>query len=131
MESVGATLAISCSHAVHAGRVADQLRRAFDAFQPALEGAILLRELALSGCTRLQQGFDFDQLAGLGEIVERAVAQRGDGRFERRLAGEHDGFGIGRKFLGLGDDFDAVEAGHIEIDEDAIVTCCAPGRRRR
>ena len=71
-------------------------------------------------CTRRKQGFDLDQLAGLGEIVERAVPQRGDRRFERRLAGEHDRFGIRAKLLGLGDDVDAVEARHVEIDQQAV-----------
>ena len=113
-------------HAVDVGRIADELRRAFDAFQTALEGAEFVREFALLD-DAVEQGFDFDELAGLGEIIERAVAQSGDGRFQRRLAGEHDGFGVGRKFLALGDDLHAVEAGHIEIDDDAIVGVALQG----
>ena len=107
------------ANALHAGRVADQPRRAFDALQPALERAVLLRELALF-LHAAQQGFDLDQLARLGEVIERTVAQRGDGRFERRLAGEHDRFGVGAKLLGLGDDVDAAQARHVEIDQQAI-----------
>ena len=42
----------------------------------------LLRELALF-LHAAQQRFDLDQLARLGEIVERAVPQGGDRRFER------------------------------------------------
>ena len=38
-----------------------------------------------------------------------------------RLAGEHDGVGARAKFLALGDDVDAVEARHVEIDDDAVV----------
>ena len=105
--------------ALHAGRGADQPRRAFDALQPALQRAVLLRELALF-LHAAQQRFDLDQLAGLGEIVERAVPQGGDRRFQRRLAGEHDRVGIGAQLLGLGDDVDAVEARHVEVDEQAI-----------
>ena len=67
------------------------------------------------------QRFDFDQLAGLGEIIERAVAQGGDGRFERRLAGEHDRVGVGATApLRLGDHLDAVEARHVEVDQQAV-----------
>ena len=71
-------------------------------------------------CTRFEQRFDLDQLARLREIVERPVPQRRDGRVERRLAGQHDGFGIGRQFLRFGDHVDAVEARHVEIDEQAV-----------
>ena len=89
--------------AVDAGRFADQLRRAFDAFKRCCKARHLLREFALLA-DAVQQGFDFDELAGFGQIVERTVAQRGDGGIERRFAGEDDGFGVGRKFLALGDD---------------------------
>ncbi len=67
-----------------------------------------------------QQGFDLDQLARLGEVVERTVAESGDRGFERRLAGQHDCFGIGAHLLGLGDDIDAAEARHVEVDEQAV-----------
>ncbi len=95
------------------------LRRALDAFEPALQRTVLLRQLALF-LHAAQQRFDLDQLARLGEIVERAVPQGRDGRFERRLAGEHDRVGIGAQLLGLGDDVDAVQARHVEIDEQAV-----------
>ena len=107
------------ANAIHAGRSADQPRRAFDALQPALERAVLLRELALI-LHAAHQRLDLDELARLREIIERAVSQRGDGRLERRLAGQHDGFGIGAQLLRPGDHIDAVEARHIEIDEQTI-----------
>ncbi len=48
------------------------------------------------------------------------MAQSGNGRVERALAGQHDRLDVGREFLGLGDDFDAVEPRHVEVDEDAV-----------
>src|SRR5262249_23279580 len=70
----------------------------------------------------IQQRFDFDKLARLGEIIERTVAQRGDSGFERRLAGKDDTLGVRGKLFALSDDTNAIEARHIEIDNDAIVS---------
>ena len=106
--------------AVDVGRLADKLRWTFDRLQPPLQGPVFVRQFPLLN-DAIQQCFDFHELARLGEIIERPVPQGGHGRFQRRFAGEHDRFGVGRKFLALGDDLHAVEAWHIEIDDDAIV----------
>ncbi len=77
-------------------------------------------ELAFFGHAR-EQGLQLDQPARLGEIVKRALPERGDRGVERRLAGKHHGFGSRRQLLGLGDHFDAAKAGHVEIDQNAVV----------
>ena len=104
----------------HGGSLPDELRFAFDLFQAAFDGQKLVRQFALGGHAA-EQVLQIDQLAGFGQIVECALAQGGHGRVERRFAGEHDRLGLRRKLLGLGDDFDARQAGHVEIDQDAVV----------
>ena len=37
------------------------------------------------------------------------------------FAGKHDGVGIGRHFLGLGNHFDSGQARHVEVDNEAVV----------
>ena len=75
---------------------------------------------------------EIGQLAGLGEIIEGPVAECRNGRLQRRLAGENHRFGVRGKFLAPGDDFQPVGAGHVEIDEDAIVDVAIQrGQRRR
>jgi len=108
------------AHAFHGRRRADQFGATFEPIEPLLQGAVLVCKFAFFGHA-VEHGFQGLQLAGFREIVERAVAQGGDGRVERRLAGEHDGLGVGRELFGFGDHADAVHAGHVEIDEDAVV----------
>ena len=105
---------------LHFLRIADQIRRAFEPFQPLLERPILVGQFAFFGHAQ-EHGLQIDQLAGLGEIIEHALPKRGNGRFQRRLAGEDDGLGVGRKLLRPGDHVDAVQTRHVEIDEDAVV----------
>ena len=120
VESVGGHLGDQPADLLHRLRLADQVGRALDPFEPLLHRPVLVRQLAFLGHAA-QQRFEIDQLARLGEIVESPVAQRGHRRFERRLAGQHDGLGVGRKLLRPGDHLDAVAAGHVEIDQDAVV----------
>ena len=120
VELVGATLAISCRTRCMARPSPIRSRFTLDAFQLSFQGAILVRQFAFLG-DALQERFQFDQLARFGQVVEGAVPQRGDGRLERRLAGQHDRLGVGRQLLRPGDDLDAVHARHVEIDEQAVV----------
>ena len=57
--------------------------------------------------TRCSSASELGQLARLGQVVERAVAQRGDRRLERRLAREHHGRRYRAKLLGSRDHLDA------------------------
>ena len=107
------------ANALHGRRFADQVARPLGPFEAALQGAEFLRHLALLADAR-QQRFQRRQFAGLGEIVERPLPQRRHGRVERRFAGEHDGIDVGRKLFGPRDDLNAVEARHVEIDQQAI-----------
>ena len=75
-----------------------------------------------------QHGFQIGQFAGLGEIIEHALADRRDGRVERRLAGENDRVGLGRKLFRPGDDVDPLQARHVQIDQQAIVNVPLQGR---
>jgi len=104
---------------LHGGRVAQQIGAPFEAFQAALDGAVLVGQLALVRHP-LQHGLQVHQPARLGEIVEGAVAQGRDRGLERRLAGEHDRLGVGREFLGAGNHVDAAQSRHVQVHEDAV-----------
>ena len=120
VESVGATLAISRCDGLHLFALPDQLGRALEPGQPLLERPVLVRELAFFRHAA-QNGFQVGQLAGLGQVVERPLPQGGDGRFQRRFAGQDHRLGLGRKLLRPGDHVDAVAAGHVQIDDEAVV----------
>ena len=130
VEFVGATLAIMRRTASIGGDVADQLRGAFQAFESLLEGPILVGQFAFFGHPPQHRG-EIGQLARLGEVVEGPVAERGHGRFQRRLAGEDHRFGVGGELLGPGDDLQPVGSRHIEIDQEAIVDVAFQGRQGR
>jgi len=108
-------------HPIHRVVRANQVHVAFDPVQPLFQRAVLVGQFPLLSDPR-QQRFQFDQLARLGQIIERALPQRGDGGVQRRFAGQDYRLGLRSQFLGPLDDLDPVQAGHVQIDQHTVVT---------
>ncbi len=76
--------------------------------------ALAPREGAFDG------GGDLDDVEGLDQVVEHAVADALDGRFDRAAAGDDDDFGLRRFHSDRPHQLVALHAGHVQIDGDEI-----------
>ena len=110
VESVGATLAIRRRTVAMPGESPTRSGAPSSRWSRCFSARYLLVSSRLFGHA-VEHGLQVDQLAGLGQVVERPVPQRGHGRLQRRLAGEHDRLGVGGKLLGAGDHLDAAGPG--------------------
>ena len=59
-------------------------------------------------------------VAGLHEVVERALAHRVDPGVDVGVAGEHEDFGVGGDVFDAAQGLDAVHAGHLDVEQDDV-----------
>ena len=106
-------------HARHGRRVADQHRWSLGGLHAALQGQVLVLQDALLS-DFLQDGLDFDQLARLGDVIERPQAHGLNGRFHAGMAGHDQGFRVGSDLPELLEDLDAGHARHAQIENGDV-----------
>jgi hypothetical protein len=67
---------------------------------------------------------DLVRVERLGHVVIRAVLQRGDGGFDRGIAGHDDDQQLGIDFVHAALQLDAIGAVHLDIDQRRIPALC-------
>jgi len=97
----------------------DQVASPFGATDAMFEGCQLAADRSLLG-DATENGRQIGQTARFGEVFERSVPKRGDGGFLARFSRDHHRFDRRMELLGKLDHLDPMEAGHIEIDQEAV-----------
>ena len=109
------------SHPLHGRALADQLGLRKDLFEVLFE----LGHFACGGAMLQRFRNEVHQFVGierLGDVIVRAILECANRGIHRGIAGhdDHGHFGIDLVQAGL--QFDAIDAGHLDIDESQVLT---------
>ena len=112
-------LADRLENALHRRGAADDLLQARRSAEPGLEGAVLGHELLFLE-RLLDDVHDLFVPEGLGQVVKRALAHRGDRAFHGGVRGHHDDGHLGMPRLHLREDLEAGPVREHEIEEQEV-----------
>src|SRR5262249_9105926 len=108
-------------NAGHGRRLADEDGRPLRSLDAALKRQVLELEFPLFRYF-LEDRLDLGQLAGLGDVIERSEPHGTDRRIGAGVPGHDDRLGIGRDLLEVLEHFDAIHAGHAQVENGRVVT---------